>query len=246
MVVTVADERGDPMPGIPVYVFDEATYTGFNETTDENGQVSITLPEGNYRFRADVDGMQFWSGDENHCEIAGCTSVLMTIPDPVLVFVHDTGGTPKAGLPVYVFEGTTYTGRSGTTDANGEVTLRLPEGEYDFRVDFNGTQFWNDGYNHCPVPGCTLAGVIVTVPAVVTVEDSLGMPQAGLPVYAFSGGSYTGYNGISDANGQVTFTLPVGDYRFRADSGGTQFWSGRPTTAQSPAAWTPPWWSPCR
>ena len=226
MTIKSQFERGDPMPGVPVYVFDGATYTGFNQTTDADGQVSITLPEGNYHFRADVDGVQFWSGEENHCEIAGCASVLMTIPDPVLVFVHDTGGTPKQGLPVYVFEGATYTGRSGTTDANGEVTLRLPEGEYDFRVDFNGTQFWNDGYNHCPVPGCTLAGVIVTIPVAVTVEDSLGMPQAGLPVYAFSGGIYTGYNGISDANGQVTFTLPVGDYRFRADSGGTQFWSG--------------------
>src|SRR3989304_3616173 len=78
-------------------------------------------------------------------------------------------GPPKPGLPVYFFEGTTSPGRSGTTNANGEVTLRLPEGEYDFRVDFNGTQFWNDGYNHCPVPGCTLAGGIATIPAVVTV-----------------------------------------------------------------------------
>jgi len=217
VVVDVADERGDPMQGIPVYVFDGAAYTGFNQTTDANGQASITLPEGNYRFRADVDGAQFWSGEENHCEMAGCTSVLMTIPDPVLVFVHDTGGTPKPGLPVYVFEGTTYTGRSGTTNANGEVSLRLPEGEYDFRVDFNGTQFWNDALNHCSVPGCTLAGVIATIPVAVTVEDSLGMPQEGLPVYAFSGGSYTGYNGTSDASGQVTFTLPQGGYFFRAD-----------------------------
>jgi RHS repeat-associated protein len=223
VVVEVADERGDPMPGIPVYVFDGATYTGFNKITDANGQASITLPEGNYRFRADVDGVQFWSGDENHCAIAGCTSVLLTIPDPVLVVVQDTGGAPKAGLPVYVFDGPTYTGRSGTTDANGEVSLRLVEGDYRFRADFNGPQFWS---LHCPVPGCTLANVTVTIPVVVTVEDSLGMPRAGLPVYAFSGGSYTGYNGASDASGQVTFTLPMGDYRFRADSGGTQFWSG--------------------
>jgi RHS repeat-associated protein len=226
VTVTVQATDGTPKAGLPVYASSGGTYTGFNQTTDADGQVSITLPEGNYRFRADVDGVQFWSGDENHCEIAGCTSVLMTIPDPVLVVVQDTGGTPKQGLPVYVFDGSTYTGRSGTTNANGEVTLRLPEGEYDFRVDFNGTQFWNDAFNHCSVPGCTLAGVIVTIPAVVTVEDSLGMPQAGLPVYAFSGGIYTGYNGTSDASGQAVFTLPMGDYRFRADSGGTQFWSG--------------------
>ena len=34
VVVTVADERGDPMPGIPVYVFDGPTYTGRSGTTD--------------------------------------------------------------------------------------------------------------------------------------------------------------------------------------------------------------------
>jgi RHS repeat-associated protein len=226
VLVTVADERGDPMPDLPVYVFDDTTYTGYHETTDENGEASITLPEGNYRFRVDVDGTQFWSGDENHCAIAGCTSVLMTIPDPVLVVVQDTGGAPMEGLPVYVFDDSTYTGEHGTTDANGEVSLRLAEGNNRFRSDLNGTQFWSDEVNHCTVPGCTLANVTVTIPVTITVEDSMGTPQEGFPVYAFSGGSYTGFNGTSDANGQVSLTLPIGDYRFRADSGGTQFWSG--------------------
>jgi YD repeat-containing protein len=226
VLVTVADERGDPMPDLPVYVFDGTTYTGYHETLDGNGEASITLPEGNYRFRVDVDGTQFWSGDANHCTISGCTNVLMTISDPVLVVVQDTGGTPMEGLPVYVFDGSTYTGKHGTTDANGEVSLRLVEGDYRFRADLNGTQFWSDEVNHCPVPGCTLANVTVTIPVVVTVEDSLGTPQEGLPIYAFSGGNYTGFNGTSDASGQVILTLPIGDYRFRADSGGTQFWSG--------------------
>jgi len=226
VLVAVADERGDPMVDLLVYVFDGTTYTGYNETTDENGEASITLPEGNYRFRVDVDGTQFWSGDKNHCAIAGCTSVLMTIPDPVLVVVQDTGGTPMEGLPVYVFDGATYIGKHDTTDVNGEVSLRLVEGDYRFRADLNGTQFWSDEVNHCPVPGCTLTNVTMTIPVVVTVEDSLGTPQEGLPVYAFSDGSYTSFNGTSDANGQVSLTLPIGGYRFRADSGGTEFWSG--------------------
>ena len=38
----------------------------------------------------------------------------------------------------------------------------------------------------------------------------MGYPR-GLPVYAFSGGSYTGYNATTDAAGQVQFTLPLGD-----------------------------------
>jgi len=43
-----------------------------------------------------------------------------------------------------------------------------------------------------------------------------------LPVYAFDGDAYTGYNRTTDANGQAAFTLPQGNYRFRADQGGGQ------------------------
>ena len=89
-----------------------------------------------------------------------------------------------------------------------------------------GYNHWSDTANHCTVPGCTEAGITVTVPVTVTVEDTDGLPKEGLPVYAFSGGVYTGYTKTTDASGQVQLTLPQGDYRFRADLNGTQFWSG--------------------
>jgi hypothetical protein len=113
------------------------------DVTDANGEATFDLPQGDYRFRSDLNGTQFWSGEANDCAIAGCTSVLMTIPDPVLVVVQDTSGTPMEGLPVYVFDGATYNGKHGSTDANREVSLRLVEGDNRFRADFNGTQFCN-------------------------------------------------------------------------------------------------------
>ena len=51
---------------------------------------------------------------------------------------------------------------------------------------------------------------------IVTVRDTDDDPKSGIRVYVFDGTTYTGYNGTTDASGQVTFTLPVGDYRFRA------------------------------
>jgi RHS repeat-associated protein len=226
VTVAVTDEYGSPLPDLPVYVFDGETYTNFNEITDLNGEVSITLPEGEYRFRVDVDGAQYWSGETNHCAIPGCNSVLMTIPDEVYILVQDTDWNQHADVPVYAFDESTYTGFNGTTDDYGYLPLQLPEGNYRFRADYNDTQFWSGDVNHCPVPGCNFLILKVTVPVTVNVEDSMGMPQEGIPVYVFDGSSYTGYNGTSDESGEVSFTLPVGDYRFRADSGGTQFWSG--------------------
>jgi len=225
VTVVVADEYGFPMPDLTVYVFDGATYTGHRETTGSNGGASITLPEGSYRFRVDVNGTQYWSGETNHCAIPGCNSVLMTIPSEVYILVQDTEWNQHADVPVYAFDGGTYTGFNGTTDDYGYLPLQLPEGDYRFRADFNGTQFWSGEGNHCPVPGCNFLILKVTVPVTVNVEDSMGMPQAGIPVYVFDGATYTGYNSTSDENGEVTFTLPEGNYRFRADSGGTQFWS---------------------
>ena len=39
------------------------------------------LPEGNYRFRADLNGTQFWSGKSNHCAVPGCTEAAMLLHD---------------------------------------------------------------------------------------------------------------------------------------------------------------------
>jgi len=54
----VEDTNGDPEPGLNVYAFDDTTYTGYNGTANASGQVTMTPPQGDYRFRADKDGEQ--------------------------------------------------------------------------------------------------------------------------------------------------------------------------------------------
>ena len=83
MTVTVQSQTGSPYPDLPVYVFSGESYIGFNGTSDVDGQVVFTLPVGDYHFRSDYDGVQFWSGDGNHCMIPGCLEVLVEIPGGV-------------------------------------------------------------------------------------------------------------------------------------------------------------------
>jgi uncharacterized protein GlcG (DUF336 family) len=234
VTVTVLDTDDQPKAGLRVYVFSGADYTGYSGTTDQAGLVTFTLPDGEYRFRADFNGTRFWSAPENHCTVPTCPSASVTVTVPVTVTVLDTDDEPKAGLRVYAFDGATYSNYSATTDADGQAVFTLPQGEYRFRADFNGTRFWSAGENHCEIPGCDAASVTVTLPVTVTVLDTDGAPQPGLRVYAFDGATYSNYSATTDADGQAVFTLPQGAYRFRADLNGTRFWSSETNHCEIP------------
>ncbi len=46
-------------PALPVYAFSGATYMNYNGATNVSGQVTLTLPLGNCRFRADKGSVQW-------------------------------------------------------------------------------------------------------------------------------------------------------------------------------------------
>ena len=228
------DTDGTPQSGIAVYAFNGTTYMNFSKTTDEYGQAVFTLPDGDYRFRADAGGTQYWSSEENDCTLPGCTATTVTTSKPVMVSVVDSFGTPQVGLSVYAFDGTTYSGYSKVTDENGAASFYLPVGDYRFRADSGGTQYWSSEENACTIPGCESVIISVTLPVTVTVVDTDGTAQEGLSVYAFDGETYSNYSKVTDENGVAVFNLPVGEYRFRADLNGTQFWSAEENSCALP------------
>jgi alpha-tubulin suppressor-like RCC1 family protein/ribosomal protein S11 len=194
--------------------------------TNAQGQATIWLPAGEYRFRTTKNGTLFWSGSSNHCSVSGCAAASITTTIPVVVTVLSTGGSAEAGLKVWAMNGSTYAGYMGTTNASGQVTLTLPQGDYRFRVDKPGYQFWSGAGNHCTVPGCTAVTVTTRDPVVVTVLDGDSHPEVGLNVLAYNGAAYAGYGGVTDAQGRATIWIPEGDYRFRAIKNATEYWSG--------------------
>jgi len=62
---------------------------------------------------------------------------------------------------VWAMGGATYTDYSGTTDAQGQVIILLPPGEYRFRCGVGGQQYWSGTANYCDVPGCTDAVIAI-------------------------------------------------------------------------------------
>ena len=245
VTVTVVDTAGLPQPGLPVYAFDDTNYTGVSGTTDANGQTTLTLPAGNYRFATDKFSIRYYSGPANHCTVPTCKTAQIIVPafGAVAVTVQDTNGTLLTNQVVYAFDGPTYMGFSATTGALGEAaTFNLPEGDYRFATDIDSNRYYSGPANTClavgtPVTGCTMDSIIIPVygQVAVTVSDANG-PLANQVVYAFDGPTYMGFSATTGALGEAAiFNLPAGDYRFGADDvNGTRYYSGPANTCSVP------------
>ena len=233
-MVIVENSNGIFQPGLKVYAFDGSTYAGFSGITNVQGQAILTLPAGNYRFRADqASGAQYWSGNQNHCTTPGCMSANIQVTPRIIVSVHDADGEGIAGVDMAAYDGPVYTGFGSSTDENGDAVFALPAGSYRFRINVYNTTFWSGTENHCTVPDCESAAITAVRPQTVnvTVQDTDGSVKTGQTVYVFTGSTYAKVSAVTDANGTAAFSLPEGNYRFRTDienaagAGSVQYWS---------------------
>ena len=224
VAVTVEKQNGavsEAIEGVKVYLFTSSgSYQGVNSTTNAQGQVTFSLPAADYKVRADYLSGQYWS------EVFSQDSQTITVSEGTASITVSSGGTDLEGVKVYVFTATgSYLGINGTTDVNGLVEFVLPAGDYKFRTDYQGSQYWvtetvtADQVNAIALD--TGGGTFV-----LTVQKAAGVPIEDVPVYVFTpAGSYLGINARTDASGQVSFSLSAGSYMFRADYLGNQFWS---------------------
>lgn len=222
--VNLKKDEDSPLPGVKLYLFSQTgSYLGLYGTGDENGVVNYAVSGGTYKVRADYLGYQFWS---DVIGVSGNTQLAFTIPheDVEITVEGDNAGQkePKVDVPGYLFTSAgMYVNVNARTDANGKLTFSLPEKEYKIRADYLGTQFWSEAFNW---EDKTLSINEGTADVTVT---NMGLPLQGVHVYAFTAsGSYLNLNRLTDAQGRVSFRVPEGKYKFRADYMGSQYWSG--------------------
>ncbi len=216
-------ETSAPVSGIKAYLFNTSgAYLGSCSTTNEYGQVFLDLPDQTYKVRVDYLGRQYWSEEF----IGQDATVGISMADAQVTVTGS--GLPQEGIRVYLFSASgSYLGLYQTTDADGQVVFRIPEGCYKFRADYQGAQFWS--------VDSTLASNMVNPVAVpvgggsftlgLTLGD--GTPLAGVSGHVFNlNGSYLGITAAANTDGQLFFNLADGSYNFRIDYLGEQFWTG--------------------
>jgi len=234
--VHVIDAQGQTLPDVPVFVFNEQKqFTGIKLVTDQNGMAITELPLGKYLFRADYQGVPTWS---EVVDTSTVSSVHIRIPISTFTVrvYYETGGA-AADLPVYAFnEQGGYTGITTRTNQNGEAVMELPNGNYQFRVDYAGTDFWSPTVT---VPNVNSTTIQVTGKAnvEVSVVDTGGDPISNTRVYLYDGnGNYLGKGKRTNAQGRAVFPLKAGSYQFRAVADSQNYWSNKITVPNQTSA----------
>ena len=219
----VQKDKGEALTGVPVYVFNVfGAYLGISATTDEAGQVSFDLADGDYKFRVDYMGYKFWTSD---CTVPDTLSYTLQIPHADVkvtvneVFAHNT--TPISDIRVYLFkESGAYMGIRQDTNGSGKVTFSLPRKEYKARADYLSQKNWSQVFNAFDET------INIDHGRVSVHVHEAGIDVFDAKVYTFTeSGKYIGMMDRTDSSGMSSFLLPEGTYKFRVDYNGSQFWS---------------------
>jgi RHS repeat-associated protein len=223
LMLTVEKSAGDPMAGLSCYLFSAGgTYLGQKLVTSGDGEVEFNLSDGDYLIRVDYLGYQYWT-EEFSSPATSATSLSIAHQDVTITVTGDYNGDvlAKEEVPVYLFtpEGT-YMGLTANTDSSGEAMFSLPAKAYEIRADYLGQQYWSGTFTAEDI------GIVIPegIGSVTVTRDATLLENVN--VYVFStADAYLGLNAATDADGRVTFRLPDGAYKFRADHMGSQFWA---------------------
>ncbi|MBN1472904.1 MAG: chitobiase/beta-hexosaminidase C-terminal domain-containing protein, partial [Syntrophaceae bacterium] len=227
--LTLQKDPDTPIQGVKLYLFNSSgSYLGLYQVSDAWGQVTFNVSEGTYKVRADHMGYQFWS---DPMEVTTDTAIDFTLPHTEVAItvnaVYQGASVPVSGVKVYLFNtAESYLGISSTTNAYGQVFFSVPDRAYKVRSDYLGRQYWSEEFTGQDTDiNLPMAEAWVTV-------TGCGLPQQGVKIYLFTlSGSYLGLYKTTDASGQVSFRIPEGSYKFRADYQGKQFWSAESALA---------------
>ena len=225
IAVKVTDAVGNGIPDVQVYAFNgNGSYTGIGMRTGSDGIANMEIANGDFKFRADYQAHQYWSGLVTFPDVSAVT--IETDQRVFPVKVADAAGNGIPDVQVYAFNGNgSYAGIGMRTGSDGVANFEVASGDYKFRADYQASQYWSDSVSLFGTTALTIETGQQAFSIYTRYED--GTPRPNTQVYAFnSNGSYTGVGGRTAADGQVSLNLGSGSYRFRADTNNGQFWSG--------------------
>ncbi|HEB70538.1 MAG TPA: hypothetical protein ENI88_13110, partial [Desulfobulbus sp.] len=220
-------ESDTPLAGIQVTVSDKSgTPLGISGVTDDQGRVLFRLPAGLYRFSAQLQDVQL----QTTAALAAHQQTTVTLENGSrtlsLILLRDKD-TPLTGVTCSLDDENETT---GVTDQEGKVVFPVVDGVYTITAHYSGGEFFTKPLVVPEVLSTTL--LIEHQDVTVTVYSDRGEevePLAGVTceLVRTDGETIeaTGIFGTSDAEGRVTFSVPLQQYMLRAEYMGSTFTS---------------------
>lgn len=178
-------------------------------TTNGSGEVSKTLSDGTYDFRATVGGTT--SGTQSHTVSGNYNLSFQT--SLVTVHVEKSDNSDFQGVSTQYHAG--YWRTIGNTDVNGNATVEIFDGTYDFRASIGGT---TSPTKNESVSGNTTVNFQTSL-ATFNTMTSGSSALSGVTMQYHAG--YWRTVGNTNGSGTVTEELFPGTYNTRASLGGT-------------------------
>jgi len=221
-VLTVRTDSNTPLTKVPTTLFTASGIELNSYQTDRKGQVAYNLVNGNYKIRIDYLGYSYWT------EVID--SPAMTALDQVIAhqevtvaaarsYLGDHQPLKNVNVQLWTPDGK-YLKVFAKIGKDYLAHFSLPEKAYVFKVAYLEQLFASEAL--------TWSNGEVTIPegmAEVTLA-SQGTPLAGVTIGVYSpAGVDLGLSATTSAQGQVSFRLPVGSYRFLAEYNLVQYWA---------------------
>ena len=125
-------------------------YLGILGTTNSEGIAYLSVSNGSYLFKATVNGAEYWSDKINVTQQKSATIQVASQSESQSYTIHliNKKNKPLEGADVYVRDSDDkYTGISGTTNSDGQITVELAPGTYIFRVDYQKESWISSDYD---------------------------------------------------------------------------------------------------
>ena len=227
LTVHLVNNYGTDITNTRVYLFTSTSrYTGKYAYTNSSGYAVLTgIGAGFYKLRADYLALYYWSDVINFTQ--SMVYEFNIGGGIVYMHVYDGSGTDISGPRAYLFTSTgRYTGYYAYLNSSGFVSCpRIGNGTFKWRVDYLSKYYWSPEFT--AVNGSVLQFNIGGGTIYAYVEDNNGSPVGNIRVYLYTdSGRYCGKYAYTNSSGYAVFTgVGSGDFKFRADYSGSQYWS---------------------
>ncbi|MDH4319803.1 MAG: hypothetical protein OEV64_15580, partial [Desulfobulbaceae bacterium] len=218
-------ETGEqPLTGLSTHLFNARDeYLGLSAVGNEQGVVSYLVPEGDYKIRVDYLGYPYWSATL-HVDQSLSASLLIPHQDVEIgVELLDNKGRakdlPEVPLTLYTPNGEEL-GVSTYSDFKGKALFHLPEREYTVAASYQEQLFYSAPFTWQDTTISIQSG-LATV-AVTSLESPL---KDVMVTVCKTDTSELALHDATDGKGEVGFQLVPGDYLFRVDYQGHEYWS---------------------